>query len=331
MPAKDRPPVARLEPASGELRVVLGMPVFEAGASLQDALRGLLRQTYDAYRLVLVDDASGDAATRAILEGAARDPRVTVRRNRRRLGLSGNWQATLEAARELHPGAELFAWAGHHDLWDEEWLATMVARLDANPRAVLAYPLDARLDAAGLPRGAGTRPFSTVGETDPRRRVVAYAREGCAGSAIYGLVRMASLERAGGFERVLRPDRLVLAKLAVLGEFDQVPRVLWWRRETGAPTVRRQRAAIFPDGDRVAPRLPWPVAHVRILARWTMGRAPAASSLGAASIVASYVGPMLARDALQWVLERGLRVEARLPHRVGASARRLLGRPPRRA
>ena len=308
------------------------MPLYEPGLALEEALAGLLRQTYGPYRLVLVDDASTDVATRAALERVAHDPRVTVRRNPSRLGLAANWAATFRAARELHPGAELFAWAGHHDWWEEDWLAAMVARLDVNPRAVLAYPLDARMDPDGTPNDEAAPPFCTAGEADPRRRLAACARRACAGSAIYGLTRVATLERAGVFDRVLRPDRLTLAKLAVLGEFEQEPRALWRRRTTGTPTARRQRAASFPDRVPLAARLPWPLVHARALALWLARSRP--RPLRPRQILpatGSYVWPMLARDVVRWALDCLFRLEGRLPRRVTAPVRRLLGMAPRRA
>jgi hypothetical protein len=307
------------------------MPLFEPGPMLADALAGLLRQTYGAYRLVLVDDASGDAATAEILQRAADDPRVTVRRNAVRLGLAANWAETFRIARALHPEAEFFAWAGHHDTWDEAWLAALVARLDANPRAVLAYPLDARLHADGTPSDVTTAPFSTAGVTDVRRRLAAVAGDACSGSAIYGLARAAALERAGVMDRVLRPDRLTLAKLAVLGEFELEPRVLWRRRMTGAPTNRRQRAASFPSGAPLAARLPAALVHGSVLARWLprSGAQPAAP-LRAVAITGAYLGRVLARDARQVVLDRLFALEGRAPQRLTAPLRRVLGSAPRR-
>ncbi|HTN24340.1 MAG TPA: hypothetical protein VL120_10165, partial [Solirubrobacteraceae bacterium] len=227
-------------------------------------------------------------------------------------------------------GAELFAWAGHHDAWEQDWLAALVALLDASPRAVLAYPLDARMDADGTPNDHATAPFQTAGERDPGRRLVACARDACSGSAIYGLARVTALERAAVFDHVLRPDRLALAKLAVLGEFEQEPRVLWRRRMTGAPTNRRQRAASFPLGVPPAARLPAALVHGLVLARWLARPGGGAEPpLRAAALTGAYVGRVVARDARQFVLDRLLRLEERLPPRATAGARRLLGRAPR--
>lgn len=310
-------------------RVVVGMPVYEPGIALDHALNGLLSQSYADVRLLVVDDASTDPVTLGVLDGVARRPGVTVVRNPSRLGLSANWQATFRMARQRFPGAEFFAWAGHHDDWEEGWLAALVERLDANPGAVLACPLDARSELDGTPNDRGTGGFSTVDERDPGRRVAACASRACAGSAVYGLVRVSALERTGGFDRVLLPDRLVVAKLALLGEFELVPRVLWRRRMTAATTVRRQRAAIFPEGAPAWTFLPPAVTHGPGLARWA-ARAGVLGPIAAIRVAIGYTARALARDARQLALDGLFKLEGRLPSGLTASARRAVGLQARR-
>src|SRR5204862_266660 len=73
------------------------------------------------------------------------------------------------------------------------------------------------------------------------------------------------------FPYVVGPDRLLLAHLAVLGEFRQVPEVLWHRRFSERVTARRQRRAFFPG--RRPPwhaYVPWWLVRGAILA-WRYG------------------------------------------------------------
>ena len=305
-------------------RVVVAMPLFEPGPALGDALEGLLSQTYEDYAVVLVDDGADERARRV----GERHPRVTYRRNHQRLGLAGNWAAAFATAHELHPDAELFAWAGHHDRHEPDWLASLVDCLDAQPRAVLAYPLDARLRADGSPSPHAAAPLATTGAEDPVARLRATAQGMTAGSMVYGLTRAAALRRAGVFDRVTRPDRLVLAKLAVLGEFAQVPRVVWHRRITGRPTARRQRAATFPARVPPSAYLPWPLVHGAVLARWLAGDGALPHRRVPAAVVA-YAAPLLGRDVSQFALERLFALEGRLPAGSTDPLRRMLNRGPR--
>lgn len=308
----------------GRPRVVVAMPLFEPGAALAEALDSLLAQDFTDFAVVLVDDGADERARAA----PRHDARVTYRRNARRLGLARNWAAAFALAIELHPGADLFAWAGHHDRHDPGFLSALVTRLDANRRAVLAYPRDARLRGDGTPTGHVAAPFSTRGTVDPLARLRASARGMTAGSMVYGVVRVEALRRAGVFDPVLRPDRLLLAKLALLGEFEQEPRVLWHRRITARPSARRQRAATFPGRPPLSSYLPWPFVHGWLLARWALGTgALPASRLPAATV--AYIAATLRRDIRQLTMEQLFALEGRLPQGATDSLRRCLGFGPR--
>jgi len=306
-------------------RVVVAMPIFEPGPALGDALEGLLAQDLDDFALVLVDDGADERARAAAHE----DSRVGYRRNPRRLGLARNWAAAFAAARAAHPGAPYFAWAGHHDLHEPGFLSALVARLEANSSAVIAYPLDARLHADGRPAEHSAPPFATTGQSDPLARLRATARGMTAGSMVYGVARADALRRAGVFDVVLRPDRLILAKLALLGEFEQETRVLWHRRITGRPTARRQRAATFPVRSPLRSFVPWPLVHGALLARWAL-QASVLAPHRIPAAVAAYVGITVRRDLAQLVLERIFALEGRLPGGSTDWLRRRLGFPPRR-
>jgi hypothetical protein len=70
-----------------------------------------------------------------------------------------------------------------------------------------------------------------------------------AGDMVYGLMRIEALNKAGIFRRVLRPDRLLIAELMLYGGVRQVPEALWFRRESAAASVDRQRHTLVPAGD----------------------------------------------------------------------------------
>lgn len=226
-------------------RTVIGTPLFNHADYLAPALDSLLAQTDSNLALVLVDDGSTDGTDEIALRYAERHPRITFTRNESRLGLVGNWRRCFELARELYPDADYFAWGSDHDLWHPRWLAVLAAELEADPNVVLAYPVCERITAEGevaFVRGCS----ETQGNGDPASRL----RLGCsslhAGDMVYGLMRTGSLRSAGVFRRVLEPDRLLLAELAVQGEFRHVAEPLWQRRFVKTAVRARQRRAIFP-------------------------------------------------------------------------------------
>ena len=298
----------------------MAVPAFESELHIGRVLAELLAQRYEHFRIVVLDDASDDDTVAVAERIASTDDRLTVCRNASRHGLSRNWNAALSAVRRIHPGADLFAWAGDHDEWHPDWLSSLVARLDERPEAVLAYPLDAYRDDDGSER-AGAAPFATTGVRDPRMRLALAGRHMVAGSMVYGLVRLDPLLHAGGLQPVLYPDRLLIARLAWLGEFVQEPRVLWRRRLTAEPTRRRQRQAIHPGTPPLRAFLPVSVVHGGALLR---AGVPAATVL-------RYTGPRAVRDALGGLARAAYRVEGLAPAPASRLLRRALGLPERKA
>jgi len=257
--------------SNGAPKAVIAAPLYNGAEFLPHAVESLLGQTDPDLALVLVDDCSTDA-TESIAQAFARaDPRVSFDRNATRLGLLENTRKAHRLARELHPGAQYFAFASDHDLWHPSWLAQLAAALEAHEDAVLAYPLVQRIDENGeIVSRRRIKSFDTVGFASARARFMATLNQTGGGDMIYGLFRAEELGEVGTYRRLLRPDPLLLAELALRGEFVQVPEVLWSRRFERPATLRRQRAAFFPDGPPPGAYLPWWLAHAATIL-WDYG------------------------------------------------------------
>jgi glycosyltransferase involved in cell wall biosynthesis len=250
-------------------RVAIGAPIYNKARWLPEAVESLLGQTFGDFALVLIDDGSDDGSADIARAFAERDARVHLHVNERRLGMLGNTNRALELPLERFPGAEYCALASDHDLWSPRWLESLVALLDADPGAVLAYPQTRRIDDDGREFERQKAPWrlQTAGIADPRERMRAAFRGMVAGDMIYGLFRADALRRVGGYEPVLVPDRLLLSRLALEGAFVQAPEVLWRRRFRGLADLDRQRRLFWPDGVPLYARAPWWLQHTVMLAR----------------------------------------------------------------
>jgi glycosyltransferase involved in cell wall biosynthesis len=247
-------------------RVIIGVPLYNGGAHVVEALESLLSQTYSDFALVMVDDCSTDGTQEVVSAYAAEDARIHFSRNDTRLGLVGNWRRTFELANELHPDLEYFAWGSDHDIWHPRWLEMLVPELDAHSEAVLAYPQMGTISESGQPLRRKPPTLDTAGVDDPRKRAELTWQGGGFGYRIYGLFRARVLERCGVLRYVYMPDRLLLFELALHGQYREVPELLWHRRRTGGASVERQRAAFFPN--RTPPlrfRARWFYSHSAIL------------------------------------------------------------------
>jgi glycosyltransferase involved in cell wall biosynthesis len=247
-------------------RVVLGMPLFNPGANLIEAVESLMAQTFEDFALVIVDDCSIDASAERLGRYLERDDRLRYVVNRRRLGMIGNWRRCFEVGRELYGDFPYYAWVSDHDAWHPRWLAELVATLERDPDIVLAYPRAVTTAAMDeVDAKTWLRPgvsFETTGETNVRRRAARAQRGMQAGNMIYGLFRSEVVEQSGIFRTVLEPDRLLVFEASLRGQFAQVPEVLFYRRRFGfKPTRDRQRRSLYGGGVPLSAHLSPTLVH----------------------------------------------------------------------
>jgi hypothetical protein len=237
-------------------RVVLGMTLYNNARHLPHALESLLAQTHGDFALLLLDDASTDGTEAVVRQYVERDPRLHYVRHADRHAMIATWREVAETAVREWPSAEYFAWVSDHDWWHPRWLERLLAELESDDDAVLAYPVTRRVSPSGAELEKGPRLFDTAAQNDVRARWAHFCDEGVgSGDMVYGLMRLAALRRAGIFRPVLRPDRLLVAELSLQGRIRQVPEVLWFRRQSEGTSVERQRTTLMRPGSE--PRWFW--------------------------------------------------------------------------
>jgi glycosyltransferase involved in cell wall biosynthesis len=138
-------------------RVAFLMPVHDGAVHLVEAIDSLLAQHDTAWRLVAIDDASHDESYR-ILERYAEDPRITVIRRDRNLGLYGTLAAAVPEV-----DAEWIAIVMQDDVLKPAYLTEMRRLAATFPDADGFWANEDIIDAAGrvVARGLDT------GRTEP--------------------------------------------------------------------------------------------------------------------------------------------------------------------
>lgn len=151
--------------------VSIGLPVYNGGRYLAQALDALLGQTHRSFELILSDNASTDGTEAVCKAYAARDPRIHYVRQAENIGAAKNFEFTIEHAR-----GQFFMWAAHDDLWSPGFIedALMVIR---EKSADFAFPLF-RLQSIrlGIYKTLPPDLFNFVESPSRKERVLSFAR-----------------------------------------------------------------------------------------------------------------------------------------------------------
>jgi len=203
--------------------VTVALPVYNGEDYLEEALDGLLAQTFTDFELVISDNASTDRTAEICREYAERDPRIRYVRQSTNVGAVPNHNLLLPLARGRY-----FKWVGHDDVYEPRLLERSLEAIEAHPEAVLVNVWDGVVDENGH-RRVVPYPLDTANPS-PHQRLRSLLRAN-GGNDFYGVFRTESLRRIRPLGSYLHSDRSYMAELAMNGPFHQVPEVLYYRRE----------------------------------------------------------------------------------------------------
>ncbi len=122
--------------------------VYNGDPFLEECLESVLRQSFQDFELIIVDDMSVDATEKILDQYARRDHRIRVLRNQTRRGLTRNLNRALHEAK-----GEYLARLDADDLMAPERLAQQVAYLDAHPQCSLLGSAAGLIDEKGTSIG----------------------------------------------------------------------------------------------------------------------------------------------------------------------------------
>ena len=119
------------------------LPTHNRAALLPEALRSALAQTYTDIEILVLDNASTDN-TPDVVAAFQSDPRVRSLRHPHDLGITGNWQAGIEAA-----AGDFFCLLHDDDTLEPEFVAALAAPLLADDSLAVAFSNHSCMDAQG--------------------------------------------------------------------------------------------------------------------------------------------------------------------------------------
>lgn len=237
--------------------VTIGLPVYNGEKFLEQALPSLLGQQFSKFQIIISDNASNDRTEEICRKYSAQDSRVHYSRNDINRGPTYNFNRVLGLAK-----SEYFMWAAYDDLWDPAFLSTLVACLQENPSAVVAFSQASIIDDNNRPIDhvhlTDYPMMFRLSEKDLFRRLKTYIKaDDGKSNLVYGLMRTASIQKTrgfvGGFRTPYGSDILLIFRLLCKGEATGTHRVLYFKRATErhedpSVTARLHRFFVFRMG-----------------------------------------------------------------------------------
>ena len=219
----------------------IGMPVFNGESHLKEALESLLNQSHENFEIFIMDNASTDATQEIIQKYAKLDSRIKSYRETHWLNATANWNRTFELASR---GAEIFMWATDDDLWEKDYIESLLSPLIENPGVVLSFCEAKQIDDEGQIIGHLYRDIFPGGSS-ALRRLRSIIRSGKY-SAIYGLIRTQAVDWDPCLQDAsFGSDLWFLLRLAACGNFYMVKRPLFFKRIGGISQTGADPSACY--------------------------------------------------------------------------------------
>ena len=228
-----------MEPPKPLISVV--MPVYNAGAFLDDSVNSILTQTFRDFEFVIFDDASTDGSVERLRHWATRDNRIQLHESKTQLGLAGSSNAVVAKAR-----AAIIARMDADDVAHPQRLQRQWDIINNHPDVAVVGTLCNGIDAGGT-------------EVRPRDRWRLVRRSGYIpfphGSAMF---RREAFDRVGGYDDAPGgEDQKLFSKMVAQGRVVTLPDVLYsYRYHTNNATLFNGIRAVGEDhsnnGDSLA-------------------------------------------------------------------------------
>jgi len=211
-------------------RVSIGLPVYNGENFLEDCLCSVLTQTHDSFELVISDNASDDGTAEICKAFAQQDERVRYVRQEYNRGAAVNFNDVFHLCK-----GEYFKWMAHDDLLQPTWLERCVAALDASgPEVCVAYTAVSHLreEEGSLLPYDGEFPWGA--STPDGRLTQMLLMDGVSILTkcypVFGVMRREALAGTRLIQPFNASDKVLLAEMALRGDFVQVPEYLFHRR-----------------------------------------------------------------------------------------------------
>lgn len=205
--------------------VSIGLPLFNAEASLTRCLDSILGQDFADFEVVIADNASLDATGDICRQYEKRDRRVRYFRNDVNIGVNPNHDRVFELSR-----GKYFAWSAADVEWRPGMLRRCVEVLASAPKdVVLVYPW-CEMVSDGQTVSIPHQQSIECRDPRPYRRMEAVTRHVVMVTQLYGLMKRDALSQTRLNGAYASSDVVLLVELAMIGQIWELPEALLQRK-----------------------------------------------------------------------------------------------------
>jgi glycosyltransferase involved in cell wall biosynthesis len=220
--------------------ISIGVPAYNAAASIGSTIEGLLAQSFGDFELIVSDNASDDGTRDVVENYRLRDGRIRYECQSVNIGANANYSHVVHGAR-----GEFFKWSSSSDWCAPTFLERCLEEIKMHSDTVLVAPRTRLFQ--GNPGAWQDYAFDIeVLDDTPQARLARLYSTLRLNNAMNGLIRMSALRRTRLVEPYLSADVVLMGHLALLGKFRLLPERLFYRRmEAGFATALQDPGAVL--------------------------------------------------------------------------------------
>jgi glycosyltransferase involved in cell wall biosynthesis len=212
--------------------VSVGLYVYNGERFLEEALRSILNQTFTDFELIISDNASTDGTDEIAQAYAKRDGRIRYYRTEKNMGGGRNMRRVYELAT-----GKYFKWAAADDLLEPDLLRRCIDILESDPGCVVAFARTKEVDENGTFIKNYVTPMK-VDSNDPVARFREMLLISSWSYEIFGVMRMSALRQIPPHGSYVSADKVLLARISLLGRFHEIPEHLFISRHHSGQSIR---------------------------------------------------------------------------------------------
>jgi glycosyltransferase involved in cell wall biosynthesis len=222
--------------------VSIALPVYNGEKWLEQAIRTLIKQSYENVEIIIADDCSTDNSENICEQYALKYSQITFIKNETNLGAQKNFRKILHLC-----SGKYVTYACQDDYWDKDFISYLVKKLESDNSAVLvasaAQMLDKndeiykerRFNGKWNPEKLNTHRL-IYSLMLPVKKNGKWIKNNL---FFHGVIRTDILKYCFSiFPGIIEHDRHFLLLLALSGKWCYVDRVLYFRRVGGGIQLR---------------------------------------------------------------------------------------------